>query len=139
MAGETGFTTAILEDLHDHVLGVAAMSQPAGQYCALFIGDPLNGGAECTGTDYARESVTFGAAATVGQVITSANSAIIDFGTAGSGGWGTVTHFAIYSAITDGTLLGTGELSEARAIVATDPVKFNIGECKMISTRINPA
>jgi hypothetical protein len=138
MAGETGFTTAILEDLHDHVLGVASMSQPAGQYCALFIGDPLDGGAECTGTDYARESTTFGAATTAGQVITSANSAAIDFGTAGSGGWGTVTHFAIYSAITDGTLLGTGELDTPRPIVATDPVKFNIGECKMISARINP-
>jgi hypothetical protein len=138
MTGETGFTTGILEDLHDHVLRVASMSQPAGTYCALFIGDPLNGGSECSGTDYARVSTTFGAAATVGQVITSANSAAIDFGTAGSGGWGTVTHFAIYSALTSGTLLATGELTTARTISATDPVKFNIGECKIISTRINP-
>jgi len=132
----TGIVAATLEDLQDHLLLVGAMSQPAGCFCSLWVGDPLGAGAEVTGTSYAREATTFGAASTAGEVVTSANSAVIDFGTAGTGGWGTVTHFAIYSAITVGTRLATGLLSPARAIADTDPVKFNIGECKIRSTRV---
>jgi len=132
----TGIVVATLEDLQDHLLTASAMSQPAGIYCSLWIGDPLSGGTEASGTGYAREATTFGAASTAGEVVTSANSAVIDFGTAGTGGWGTVTHFAIYSAITGGTRLATGLLSPARAVADTDPVKFNIGECKIRSTRV---
>jgi hypothetical protein len=132
----TGIVTATLEDLQDHLLTASAMSQPAGIFCSLWVGDPLSGGVEVTGTNYARKATTFGAATTAGEVVTSSNSAVIDFATAGTGGWGTVTHFAIYSAITAGTRLATGILSPARAIADTDPVKFNIGECKIRSTRV---
>ena len=131
----TGFCTGILEDLHDHLLTASAMSQPAGRYCALWIGDPLGAGSEVTGSGYQRQAVTFGAASTAGEVVTSANSAAIDFGTTGAA-WGTVTHFAIYSAQTSGTMLATGLLDVSRAIASGDPVKFNIGECKLKSTRV---
>lgn len=131
----TGLTAGILEGLQDHVLRVASMSQPAGTYCALFVGDPLSAGVEVTGTGYARESTTFGAAATAGEVITSQNSAEIDFGTTGAA-WGTVTHFAVYSAISGGTLLATGLLSTAREIASGDMVKFNAGDCKVRTTRV---
>ena len=130
-----GIVTAILEDLQDHLLLVGAMSQPAAIYCSLWIGDPLGAGAEVTGTAYARENSTFGAATTLGEVVTSANSVAIDFGTAGAGGWGTVTHFALFSAITGGTMLASVELDIPKVIAVGDPVKFNIGECKLTATR----
>lgn len=123
-----GIVTGIQEDLLDHVLAVSAYTAPTNVYAALYIGDPAGAGTEETGTDYARVEITFGAAASVGEVSTSSNSAAVDFGTAGSGGWGTVDYVAIFDASTAGNMLAAGALTNARTISAGDPVKFNIGE-----------
>lgn len=129
-----GFTTGIQEELLDHVLAVGAYTAPAAVYTALFIGDPTDGGTEVSGIDYAREATTFGAASTTLDVSTASNTVAIDYGEAG-GAWGTVTHCAIFDALTVGTMLAAGALTTSRAILSGDPVKFNIGELDVTLTR----
>lgn len=80
-------------------------SSPATLYLALYTSNPQpnNSGTEVSGTNYARQAVTW---TSIGGTGTSAtNSATITFPTAGSGGWGTITYLALFDASTSGNLL----------------------------------
>lgn len=115
-----------------HIFGEAVYSALATVYIALYTSDPGEAGSantnECTGTGYARVAVTNnGTSWTVtGNAVTNDN--IIDFGTAGAGGWGTVTHFAIVSSASGaGDILFSGALTTPKTINAGDPVTFPAG------------
>ena len=118
-----GFSRYLQREVLDHVFKVGAYTVPTNIYVALF-----TAAAECSGTDYARELCNSWDAATDADPSVVDNTSIIDFGTAGSGGWGELTRFAIYDAITDGNLLtDITALTAAKTVNAGDPVTFAAG------------
>lgn len=86
----------------DHVLGNTTYSPEATLYLALFTADTgletNNPTAEVSGTNYARETITFNAASTGAAT----NNGAISFNTAGSN-WGDVSHIAIVSHVSNTT------------------------------------
>ena len=114
----------------DHILGGGDYTRPATVYISLHTADPGETGAnETTGTSYARKDVTNNAtnfpAAAAGA---KANGTAINFATPGAGGWGTVTHFGIWDAVSAGNFMFGGALGTAKTINAGDPVSFPIGD-----------
>lgn len=113
----------------DHILGATVFTAPATVYVALFTTDPTDAasGTEVTGNNYARKSVVNNVAnwpnASGG---TKSNGAEILFATP-SGSWGTITHFAIYDALTVGNMLYHGALNSSVAPGAGVEVKFAAG------------
>ena len=110
----------------DHVAMNAAYTQPTSIHVALYTSNPgeTNTGTEVSGTNYARvEHNDWSAASNASPSIVS-NSTSVDFPTPGSGGWGTVTHFALFDAATDGNMLGYGPLAVSKVINEGDSVSF---------------
>ena len=104
-----------------------AYTSPTSVWIALFDGDPDNGGTEVSGTDYSRESASFNAPS--GGKVT--NSAKVDFGTAGTGGWGDITHAAVYDDNTAGNLLGSAALASAKNVSEGDAFEIPAGEIEI--------
>lgn len=114
----------------DHVYRNTALASPSTVYVALFTTatDDTGGGTECTGTDYARQTATFGAPGDEGGVRGISNSSTVDFGVDSDGTFGTLTHFAIYDSLTAGNMLDHGALNASKTPTAGDGVTFNVGE-----------
>jgi hypothetical protein len=117
-------------ELLDHLLGGPDFSRPANVWFALFTDSPADddSGTEVTGGSYARVEVAnndtnFPAASLVSGAGTKKNGTTIQFPEA-TAGWGTVTHFGIYDAVTGGNLLIHGELGVARAVASGDAPRF---------------
>lgn len=108
----------------DHSLKNTAYTSPATVYMAAYTSDPgeANTGTEVSGSSYARVAITFGAA----SAGASLNSADIVFPTA-SGSWGTVTHFAIFDALTTGNMLYYGALGASIAVSTGQRLRFDAG------------
>jgi hypothetical protein len=88
-------------------------TRPTAWFLALFTAAPndAGGGTEVSGSGYARQAITFGAASS-GVV---ANTSTHTF-TASGGSWGTVTHYGIFSASSAGTLYWHGALGTSRTV-----------------------
>jgi hypothetical protein len=103
-------------ELLDHVFQAAATYTPPTIYIALSTADPTDnasGIAEPSGNGYSRKAHSaWNAAAT--RAIT--NNGVITFAQA-SGAWGTITHYAIYDAITTGNMLAHGSLATSKSVV----------------------
>lgn len=125
MATSAAMTTYLSNELLDHILGTGAYTPPATVYVALFTAAPSDagGGTEVTGGDYAREAVTFGAAAS-GAV---ANTGAVTFGPA-TANWGIVTHMALFDAASAGNMLFWGALDASRTVNSGDSAEFAIGD-----------
>jgi hypothetical protein len=91
-------------------------------YAALFTSDPTEAGTgtECTGTGYARKAITFAAPS---NGVTTNSAAACEFDQA-TGTWGTLTHFAIFDALTTGNMLYYGALTTSKTISNGDVFKF---------------
>jgi len=124
-----GFSRYLQQELLDHVLKTEAYTQPTHVYVALMTATPSDtgGGTECAGTGYARVICDAWNAATAASPSVADNTSIIDFGTAGGADWGTVTHLALYDALTGGNLLGWVALTISKTINNGDPVTFPAG------------
>ena len=109
----------------DHILGTGAYTMPATVYVGLSTGsfNDDNSGTELTGNNYARESISFGAAASG----TASNDAAVEFNAA-TGSWGTVSHFGIFDASSAGNLLIHGALTASKVIETGDILKIAIGD-----------
>lgn len=109
----------------DHVLGVAAFTMPAARYVSLHTAATTDagGGTEVTGGSYARQTTTF-AAATLGAGATS-NAGSINFPNMPSA---TVTHVAIWDAVTAGNMLYHGALTSPQVVPAGNTFTFAIGD-----------
>ncbi len=111
----------------DHLMGKAAYTMPT-VYVALSTADPLDTGAgvaEPSGNGYARQ-------ATAGADWNAAASGAIDNANAiafaqATGSWGTLTHFALYDALTGGNMIGHGTLTTSKAVTNGDTVSFAAG------------
>jgi len=99
-------------------------TSPTTVYLALYTSDPTDAdtGTECSGTAYARQSITFGAPS---NGVTT-NSAAIEFPQAGDA-WGTITHVGIRDALTTGNLLFHTPLDASKAIATGDVFRVAIG------------
>ena len=99
-------------------------TSPTTVYLALYTDDPTDAdtGTECSGTAYARQSITFGAPS---NGVTT-NSAAIEFPQAGNS-WGTITHVGIRDALTTGNLLFHTPLDASKAIATGDVFRVAIG------------
>ena len=99
-------------------------TSPATVYLALYTNDPTDAdtGTECSGTAYARQSITFGAPSNGA----STNSAAIEFPQAG-GAWGTITHIGIRDAVTTGNLLYHTALDASKTIATGDVFRIAVG------------
>jgi hypothetical protein len=112
-------------EILDHILGTGAYTMPATVYVGLSTGsfNDDNSGTELTGNNYAREAITFGAAASG----TASNSAAVEFNAA-TGSWGTVSHFGLFDAVSSGNLLIHGALTASKVIDTGDILKIAIGD-----------
>ena len=110
--------------LLDATLRATSYTSPTTVYLALYTSDPGddNSGTECSGTSYARQSVSFSRSGA-----TASNSAAVEFPTAG-GAWGTITHFGVLDAATSGNLLYHGALTTSRAITSGDIFRVPTGD-----------
>jgi hypothetical protein len=74
---------------------------------------------------YARQSITFGAAASG----SASNSGTITFPAATGSAWGTVTHVAITTSATHGagTVVWIGALTASKTVAVGDQLVFNVG------------
>ena len=123
-----------LEDaLKEWFRGSAFPAATGSTYVALFTAAPSDsgGGTEVSGNAYARQALakaagswTAGAAGS-GQI---SNTAAITFPAASPSGWGTITHFGIFDALTVGNLLIWGALSASKAVGAGDVFQFAAGQ-----------
>src|SRR5664279_1658908 len=108
-----------------------AYTLPITPYVALFTTAPAadgTGGVEVSGTSYARVSAASKFSAPSSGAV--ANSAIIDFGTAG-GAWGTIVAWAIMTASSSGTMVRKDALTPNVAVASGAPVSFGVGSLQM--------
>jgi len=98
-------------------------------WVGLSTADPLDTGsglAEPVGGAYARVATTATdwATAAAGSI---SNATILTFAAA-TASWGTITHFAIFDALTAGNLLGSGILTVSKTVGNGDTVSFAVGQ-----------
>lgn len=106
-----------------------SFSSPANVYVALFTSATADDGTgtEVTGTNYARvDTGSFTAMTNITDGQTENTNDIV-FPTAGSGGWGTVTHIALFDALTGGNMLFHGALSQSKEILDGNTFSINAG------------
>ena len=108
----------------DHFTGTTSTSAPAAVYIGLSTAsmNDDNSGTELSGSGYAREAITFAAAASA----SISNNAGVEFNSA-TGSWGTVSHWAIYDAATGGNQLFHGSFATPKAIATGDILKIASG------------
>jgi hypothetical protein len=97
-------------------------TSPATVYAGLFTSDPTDAGSgtEVSGGSYARKAITFAAPS---NGVTTNSAAACEFDQA-TGSWGTITHFAIFDALTTGNMLYYGALTTSKTIASGDVFKF---------------
>ena len=111
--------------LLDHSLGTTAYTAPTNVYVGLHTGSPgddASGGNEISGNGYARKVASF-ASASAGSASTDAT---VTFDAA-TGNWGTISHVAIYDALTSGNLLYHGAVTTSKTIESGDTFQISSG------------
>ena len=105
-------------------LRATSYTAPTTVYLALYTTDPTDAdtGTECSGTNYARQAITFGAPSNGATT----NSAAIEFPQAGDS-WGTITHIGIRDALTTGNLLYHSPLDASKTIATGDVFRVASG------------
>jgi hypothetical protein len=118
------FSNYLENALINGTLRATTYTAPATVYVGLFTSDPTDAGSgtEVSGNSYARQSATF-AAPSNGAASTNAD---IQFPQA-TGNWGTVTHFAIFDALTTGNMMYHGALTASKNIETGDVFKIATG------------
>ena len=119
------FATYAKNKMVDHYTGKAAWTMPT-VYVALFVGDPEGAGTEVSGGSYARKA-TAAADWNSASGGASSNAQALTFPQA-TGSWGTVDYFALYDAASGGNRIGSGQLSQSKAIGSGDTASFAAGE-----------
>ena len=102
------------------LLTTSSATRPTAWYVGLFTAAPSDagGGTEVSGGSYARKAVTFTVSEASGTT-TAKNNATITFDTA-SASWGTITHIAIFDALTSGNMLFHGAVTASKTIDSGD-------------------
>lgn len=118
------FSDYLENELLDHVFRNSSYTPPAAVYLALYTAAPSDagGGTQVSGGGYARQAITFGAAAS-GAI---ANTSAVSF-TASGANFGTITHVGIFDASSAGNLLAWKAIT---SVVVNDggTLTFPIGD-----------
>lgn len=112
-------------EILDHLFSIGAYSAPT-IYVGLSTADPLDdasGLAEPSGGSYARK--TYSSWSRSGNAID--NDGSVEFAEA-TGSWGTVTHFALFDALSGGNMLCSAALDAQRTITSGTTPRFAAGE-----------
>lgn len=124
-----GFINSEEQKMLDHWTGKTAYTPPTW-YCAVSTTTPTETGTTFTEPSagaYARKALTAATwtAATGGDPSSTSYGAQITFNQA-TGGWGTLTHFGLFSVLTLGTGLPLfwGTLTQAKAVQTNDSASF---------------
>lgn len=123
------FSNTLEGQVLNHFFRNTPTTAPTTHFMALFLNNPTDAGTgtEVSGTGYVRQPITFGAPAQIDGKGTIKNSAEVEFPQAGSN-WGTVTHGAIYTASTGGTMLVWAPLNNPKIIETDDILKVLVDE-----------
>lgn len=118
------FSNYLENALINGTLRATTYTAPTTVYVGLFTSDPTDAGSgtEVSGNAYARQSATF-AAPSNGAATTNAD---VQFPQA-TGNWGTITHFAIFDALTTGNMMYHGALTSSKTIETGDVFKIASG------------
>lgn len=110
------FETRVLEWL----LTTGSATRPTAWYLGLFTGAPgeAGGGTELSGDAYVREAVTFTVSGD-----TATNSGAVEWPVA-TGNWGTITHVAIFDALTSGNMIAYAALTASKTINTGDVIRI---------------
>jgi len=135
----SAFSNYLEENLLNLLFNGDAFSSPS-TYVSLHTADPTDAGTgtEVSGGSYARKLVNANGGASPawnnaavdapGYVVDNANA--ITFATA-TASWGTVTHFAIWDALSGGNLLMHGALDTAKTVGTGDTFQFPAGDLNL--------
>ena len=101
-----------------------AVTRPTAWYIGLFTAAPgeAGGGTEVSGGSYARKAVTFTVS---GNLAT--NSAAVEFDVA-TATWGTITHVAVFDAVTGGNQIAYAALTASKTIDTGDVLRVPAGD-----------
>ena len=136
MATGTSMSSYLEDQLLNWIKGTTFVAAPATLYVALYTAAPNDAsasGTEVSGNAYARVAITSStgwsaiAAAGAGTGDSITNAGIITFPTPTPAGWGTVTGFALYDAVTVGNEIVWAALTASKVINAGDTVSFAVG------------
>ncbi len=125
------FSKKLRNDILNHIFGNTALTLPSSLYVGLHVGGSApsadgTGVVEPTGNGYARVAVTRNTtnfpASTNSEI---KNGAVITFPKA-TGNWGTVTHYAIFDALTGGNVLDVGDVPTDKAVGADDTPSIGV-------------
>lgn len=109
----------------DHLFDIGAYSAPT-VHVGLSTADPTDdasGLAEPAGGSYARKA--YSSWSRTGNEVD--NDGSIEFAEA-TGSWGTITHFALFDALSGGNMLAHGTLDASRSITSGITPRFSAGE-----------
>lgn len=122
-----GSKTNAYSDTVLNVLRGVNVTAPGTIYIALFTSAPgeSGSGTEVTGGSYARKSITFGLP-TAGAPRQVASSAQVDFAVA-TATWGTIVGWALFDALTVGTMMYYGDVGTTKLIETNDMYRFLTG------------
>lgn len=114
----------------DWLMTTGAATRPTAWFVALYTAAPndAGGGTPVVGAGYARLPATFAAAATPDG--RTSNTGAVTF-TANGGNWGTITHIAIFDALTGGNMLWHGAMAVPRTINDGDSLNFAPGSIEL--------
>jgi hypothetical protein len=109
----------------------AAPTRPTLFYIGLFTATPSDtgGGTEVSGNAYARQAATFAVSGTTPTQ--AANLTLIEYPAATPATWGTISHAALFDAVTAGNMLWYGALTASVTINANDIFRWAIGAFKL--------
>ena len=110
------FETRVLEWL----LTTGSPTRPTAWYLGRFTGAPgeAGGGTGVSGGSYVREAVVFTVSGD-----TATNNAAVEWPVA-TANWGTITHVAIFDALTSGNMIAYAALSAAKTIETGDVLRI---------------
>jgi hypothetical protein len=120
MSFSNTFETRVLQ----WVFTSGAVTRPSAWYIGLFTAAPgeAGGGTEVSGGSYARQTVTFTVSGD-----TATNGADVEFSEA-TASWGTITHVAVFDAITGGNQIAYAALTTAKDIDSGDLLRIPAGD-----------
>lgn len=118
------FSDYLENKLLDHVLRNTSYTSPTTTFVGLFTSAPTDttSGTEVSGGSYARQALSV-TTASAGVVTSSAD---VTFPQA-TASWGTISHIAIFDALTSGNLLMYTELTTSKVIDSGDILKISSG------------
>ena len=108
-----------------HILSVGSYTMPSAVYLGLSVASMADdaSGTELSGSGYARQAVTFSAAASG----PTSNSGAITFPTA-TGTWGSIGFWSLWDALSSGNMLLHGSFSAAKSIASGDVLRVSAGD-----------